>query len=217
MEVLLMPAPCICAADGSGQHPIEIGFERTGHLQVRSIRTPCDFAEADAIDRLGQPTCVGAINDVRDVLAGKTLLRTITAARGEMPNIDRVTAAAQHAEDVRRRRRSRHTADPLTSPIRLVRTQWLLAPRLPRLWNGPPVDDVRVNFGLSAPQVQVSFQDRQAVFEFMRAAVRRRPPGWRLRQAPSTYSASTDWYAFEAVIDRLLPSRIVAAAMRGLA
>lgn len=221
-----MPVPCICAADGSGEHPIELHYEpvemrhqRPG-ARIRSLRTPCDVGEAGAADKLGAVTCVGAIDDIKGLLRS----RAQRMAAAPPAALEGVLRYAQN----KRADRDRHGLDPwdlgdrhpdddvtwLRAQQRVGRTECLLTPRLQRLWVGPAARDIRMNLRLARPQIQVSYEAPrgQVVFEFEPTGARRRPAGWRIKQGVNVEGVNHT--NLETVLDRILPAKILRAAMR---
>ena len=216
-----MPVACVCAADGSGLHLIEIGYEpkpaprlpAKTWAQVRSLRTPCDFAEADAVDRLGGITCVGTLADIRTILSGRAPSMTSS----------KLNACAMYAQH-QRANRQRGGMDPWDphatwSPYqrRLMRAEGLLTARLYRLWPLPYPDDVRMNLRLMHPQIQISIRGdpppgTQAVFEFSgQQTRRRRTPSWKLKSATGTTTLQHEM--IELLLDKLIPAPVVRAAI----
>ncbi len=231
-----MPVPCICAPNEI-DHPIALGVERfTGTYnaplaRILSLRTPCDFGEADAVDRLGAVSCIGAINDIREVLRGGTPLTSRTIAATGSGAVAAVSAAAEHARNVRQARRGARTGivDPFMPPVgdavdprplpwvqHLGRTEYLATARLRRLWPGVAPGDIRVNFKLARPQVQVSsgLIESQAVYEYgQRVNGRRAAPGWWLRDGSGGRLWDADM-SIKRTLDELLPAAPMRAVVR---
>jgi hypothetical protein len=237
MEVLRMPVPCVCAPNETGEHPIELHVQRfpgerdRPTLRLRSIRTPCDFGEADAIDRLGGVSCIGAINDIRAVMRGEAgttpgvrdvlpvqIANALPRANSGNGFLDLVTIA----EAARRVRSARASArvrvfgpddaiarDWSPARMRLAHAEPLFAQRLRQHW--PMARDIQVNLRLAQPQVQVSWGllERQPIYEFKPMNTRRTRGGWRLKQATGKEGAT---HNDEHHLNRLLPVSV----MRGV-
>ncbi len=231
-----MPVPCVCAPDGA-EHPISLHVERLAPaygqpmLRLHALRTPCDFGEADAIDRLGGVSCIGAINDIREILRGAAgttpglrdtfsvqIANALPGANSKNGFIDLV-AIAEAARAVRNRRASerQRVFGPneaaargwSANAMRLAYAEPLFAQRLRPHW--PFAFDIRVNLRLAQPQVQVSSRliERQLIYEFKPMNTRRTHAGWRLKQASGSEGTTTN---DEQRLNKLLPADV----MRGV-
>ncbi len=221
MEVLRIPAPCVCAPDGQ-QHPVELALRTEPRVCIVSMRTPCDRAEADAVDRLGGVTCLGMFADVRALLRtsnvqGNDVLvaQVVATARGEEP-LD-VSTAARAAAHVRRERARLRSADTTFWPpghVRLAPTELLFEARLRRCWPGTKPKDFNVNLRTTEPHVQISWGllERQPVYQYDADEDRWELTGDRYGDNNATAGHVRMYGGAAATLNELLP----AAVMRGV-
>lgn len=201
MVTLLLTVACACAPDESGKHPLELAIEAActpdALPRVLSIRTPCPYKEADAIDRLGVVTCISVIHAIRRGLSGQM---TFSLARADVTKEtegiwERVVTSANTLRAKRRK-----AALPGDSMINM-----LLSDRLSRLWpahlNGP----AGVHFALSEPPLVQLIYDANTmatfIFEKARSGWR-----WRLRKGlrPVDMPLASN---LEHALDEILPTK----------
>lgn len=205
MVTLLLTVACACAPDESGKHPVELSVEEGERVIVRRMASPCPYKEADAIDRLGVPTCVSVIDALRRALSGKSFF---TLARSDVT--DETEALWGRAKtDADKLRETRRKAALQNSSERQINI--LLTARLSRLWPADVTGVAAVHFGLSnPPQVRIFFsQTKMALFVFEKT--RREGWRWRLREGARPADVQTLVPNLERAINGVLPEN----AMRG--